>query len=132
MNNLLVVVDMVNGFVNFGNLADSKINKITPSIENLIKNAISNNDKIVAFCDCHKKNDIEFQTYPEHCLAGTSECELIPELKTYENNMLIINKPTTNGFITSKFQDISKMNILKKLLFVAVALIFVCKISAKV
>ena len=111
MRDLLVVVDMVNGFVNFGNLADPKINKITPVIENLIKKAILNNDKIVAFCDCHEKNDIDFQTYPEHCLAGSSESELIPELKVYENNMIVINKPTTNGFITPAFQEIISSEI---------------------
>ena len=108
MRSLLVVVDMVNGFVNFGNLADSKINKITPKIESLIKESILEKNKIVAFCDCHEKNDIEFETYPEHCLKGTKECELIPELKVFKNDMQIINKPTTNGFVTTAFQEIIK------------------------
>ena len=40
--NMLVVVDMVNGFVNFGALADNKINKITPKIIKLIESAKKN------------------------------------------------------------------------------------------
>ena len=85
MKNLLVVVDMVNGFVNFGNLADNNINKITPTIKNLIEKAIQDKDEIVAFCDSHKPNDIEFEVYPEHCLEGSPESELIPELKHFQN-----------------------------------------------
>lgn len=104
--NMLVVVDMVNGFVNFGALADSKINKITPNIIKLIESAKKNNMEIVAFRDCHSENDIEFKTYPVHCLKGSEESELIPELKPYEKEMLLIDKNTTNGFNTTKFQKL--------------------------
>lgn len=110
MNNLLVVVDMVNGFVNFGNLADKKINKITPKIESLIQKAMNEKDKIVAFCDSHKPNDIEFETYPEHCLEGSAESELIDELKKYEPFMQVIKKQTTDGFKTEEFKGLIENN----------------------
>jgi len=103
MKNLLVVVDMVNGFVNEGALADKKINKITPNIERLIEMAKAKNMHIVAFKDCHKMCDEEFKVFPAHCIDGTSESELIPELKKYEKDMAIIKKNTTNGFITKQF-----------------------------
>lgn len=106
MKNLLVVVDMVNGFVNFGALADKNINKITPTIINLIKDAKLKGMDIVAFKDCHRMGDDEFMDYPPHCLAGTAESDLIPELKPYEKDMYLINKNTTNGFKTEKFQNI--------------------------
>ena len=107
MRNLLVVVDMVNGFVNFGALADNKINKITPTIINLIKDAKCKGMDIIGFKDCHSKDDEEFNEYPPHCLAGTLESDLIPELKPYENDMYLINKNTTNGFKTEKFHSIA-------------------------
>ena len=110
MKDLLVVIDMVNGFVNFGNLADPKINKITPTIIKLIEQSIQNKNKIIAFCDNHKQNDIEFETYPEHCLEGSPESELIPELKPYEKNMQIIKKPTTDGFNTDEFKSFIQNN----------------------
>lgn len=110
MNNLLVVVDMVNGFINFGNLSDKKINKITPFVEKLIQKAIKNGDKIVAFCDCHVENDEEFKIYPVHCLKGSKESELIDELKPYEKNMQIIEKQTTDGFKSQEFQKLIENN----------------------
>ena len=105
-NDLVVIVDMVNGFVNFGTLADKKINDITPGIEKLVQIAKKKGIKIVAFKDCHSMEDEEFKTYPPHCLKGSSESELVPELKKYEKDILSINKNTTNGFITNTFQNI--------------------------
>ncbi len=103
MKNLLVVVDMVNGFVNEGALADKKINKITPNIERLIEMAKEKNMHLLAFKDCHKVGDEEFKVFPPHCIDGTIESELIPELKKYEKDMAIIKKNTTNGFVTKQF-----------------------------
>ena len=112
MRNLLVVIDMVNGFVNFGALADKKIGKIAPTIINMIKDAEKNGYEILAFKDCHNKDDEEFQTFPPHCLKGTEESELIPEIKKYEDKFdYIIGKNTTNGFVTKQFKAL--MNIRK-------------------
>ena len=108
MKELLVVIDMVNGFVNQGALADKKINKVTPVIEELIKKAIKKDIDIVAFKDCHEINDAEFKLFPPHCIKGSVESELIPELKKYQYNMININKNTTNGFITKQFQMLAR------------------------
>jgi nicotinamidase-related amidase len=108
MKNMLVVVDMVNGFINFGALADKKINDITPNIIKLIEKAKSENFLIVAFKDCHSENDKEFEIFPPHCLKGSEESELIPELKGYEKDMIMIEKDTTNGFATDEFKKIIK------------------------
>jgi nicotinamidase-related amidase len=115
---LLVVVDMVNGFVNQGALADKKINKITPVIVNIVKNAISKNLPIIAFKDTHEVDDIEFETYPPHCIKGTKECDLIPELKQYENSMKLIEKNTTNGFEVEEFRKIVKAYNFKEVVIV--------------
>lgn len=106
MKKMLVVVDMVNGFINEGALSDKKINKITPNIVKLIEKAKKDGDLIVAFKDCHSVHDEEFKVFPPHCIKGSSESELIPELKIYEEDMVIIEKNTTNGFITKEFKKI--------------------------
>lgn len=103
MENLLVVVDMVNGFINFGALADKEIAKIIPNVEKSITIAKENKMQIVAFRDCHHDGDAEFSTYPVHCIDGTAESELVDELKPYEKDMTIIKKDTTNGFKTEQF-----------------------------
>ena len=108
MKQMLVVVDMVNGFINEGALADKKINKITPNIVNLIEKAKKEGALIVAFKDCHSVDDEEFKVFPPHCVKGSRESELIPELKKYEKDMILVEKNTTNGFITEQFMNLIK------------------------
>lgn len=107
---LVVVVDMVEGFVNFGNLADKNINRIVPNIENLIYKSLKAGDDVIAFKDTHDENDVEFKDYPVHCVRGTKECELVPELRKYEPYMKVIEKPTTNGFATKEFRTLIENN----------------------
>ena len=103
---LLIIIDMINGFVNFGALADKKINKVTPKIIDLIKKASINGTHIIAFRDAHSINDEEFNTYPVHCLKGSEESKLIPELAVYKDSMWEIEKDTTNGFVTKDFLEL--------------------------
>ena len=115
MKNLLVIVDMVNGFVNFGALADKRINKVTPTIIRLIEKARAKGYDIVAFKDSHNMSDEEFKTFPPHCIKGSEESELIPELLPYKKYFdHVIEKNTTNGFITSEFQQILESNVYDK------------------
>ncbi|MCK9574426.1 MAG: isochorismatase family protein [Clostridia bacterium] len=46
--------------------------------------------------------------FPPHCIKGTTESELIPELKKYEKYFKIIEKNTTNGFNTKEFLKIAQ------------------------
>jgi len=104
MKKILVIIDMINGFVKQGALADPKINQITPNIIKLIKEAKKENVPIINFRDCHSKNDSEFEVFPEHCLKGSYESELIDELKPYQKDFAFdIEKDTTNGFVTYTF-----------------------------
>ena len=107
---LLVIIDMVNGFINEGSLADHNINKITPNIIKLIQKANEYGAPIVAFRDCHGYDDEEFATYPVHCIDGTYESEIIDELACYKDCFCEIKKDTTNGFVTKKFRSIADKN----------------------
>ena len=110
MKKLLVVVDMINGFAVEGVLADPKINKITPYIIKRIENAIKTGTPIVGFRDAHDLGDEEFEHFPVHCIKGTYESQYVEELQKYAPYMIDIEKDTTNGFITNKFQRIIKNN----------------------
>lgn len=105
---LFVIVDMVNGFVHFGALHDPYINHITPEIKKLAFMFLEMGSDVLAFRDCHQMGDLEFETYPVHCLIDTKESELIPELKPLENQMIVIPKNTTNGFLEEAFQEFYK------------------------
>ena len=76
----IYIVDMNNGFVNFGPMANPKYNELVREQVKLI-NKIRKEDGLVNFIlEGHKKDALEFKTYPKHCILGTKEAELIPQL----------------------------------------------------
>lgn len=106
----LVVVDMVNGFINEGPLSDLKIRQIIPATVNLVEHFLDEGAPVIAFRDAHSPDAQEYGFYPVHCLDGTSEAELIEELKPFEERMAVIKKNTTNGFFAPSFQAYLKAN----------------------
>ena len=110
MKKILLVIDMVNGFVKEGALADNYINTITPNIINLIKECKEKNYDIISIQEGHSKNSKEFENFPEHCILGTEEAELIEELEPYKNDMKMIRKNSTCGFITKEFFEYFENN----------------------
>lgn len=85
IKDLLIVVDMINGFVTTGILHDSHIQNIVPRIEDLVKKYVASDTSEVAFVrDAHSEISLELTKFPKHCLTGDYESELIDELKPYE------------------------------------------------
>ena len=110
MKKILLIIDMVNGFVKEGALADSYINTITPNIINLIKEFKEKGFDIISVQEGHSENSKEFENFPMHCILGTKEAELIDELKPYENDMKLIRKNSTCGFVTKDFFEYFENN----------------------
>ncbi len=107
----VVIVDMVNGFVYEGALASPRIIETINNIVELDKRTAGY--KKIFFADNHSENSVEYNSFAKHCLEGTSEAELIPELKEraklHDNNM-IIPKNSTNGFHAPLFKTWLKEN----------------------
>ena len=84
----LIVVDMVNGFVREGVLHDPKIGDIIPRQIELIKEAKDEGKLIVFIKDTHTKDAVEFERFgnTNHCLEGTTEADLVDELKVFEKD----------------------------------------------
>lgn len=102
----LFIVDMNNGFVNFGNMANPKYNDLVPEQLKLI-NKFRTEEELVAFVlEAHKKNAVEFKTYPEHCVKGTTEALLIPGfiLEKDKPNTKIYTKNSTCGIFNKNIQ----------------------------
>lgn len=110
MKKLLLVIDMINGFVKSGALADNYINNITPNIIKLIEKYVQKGNDIISIQEGHNHNSKEFESFPKHCIIGTEEAKLIDELLPYEEKMKIIIKNSTSGFITEAFFDYIKQN----------------------
>lgn len=51
---LLVIVDMIQGFVKEGNMADPYINHITPEVLRLTKKFMEEGEDVIAFKDMHE------------------------------------------------------------------------------
>lgn len=103
-NTVFVMVDIVNGFINEGAMASPDIGKIIPHVCELLKKCTAKGIPSVAFADCHNENCAEFDSFPVHCLEGTSESEIVDEIKDIGGYMLIC-KNSTNGFHEKRFRE---------------------------
>ena len=109
----LIIVDMINGFVREGMLHDEKIGeKLERQIE-LIKEAQAEGKLIVFIKDTHDNDSTEFERFGNlpHCLRGTSEAELVDELKIYENDedTISIEKNSTSFMEAPDFRLLMKI-----------------------
>lgn len=116
LKKLLIVVDMVNGFVKEGNMADPYIAHIIPEQKRLIEQFLKEREGIAFIKDCHEEGCSEFKRFPIHCVKGTYEAELVDELKQYEKEGLIYPKNSTSAIFAPNFMsDIEKMKKLKEI-----------------
>lgn len=113
---LLIVIDMVNGFVKEGPLAAASIQRIIPENKRLVEEFIESDDSAVAFIrDSHTKDAVEFNVFGAHCLEGSIESELDDALKPYESDTLVYKKNSTNFVFAPSFQeDIANMTNLEE------------------
>lgn len=107
---MLIVVDMVNGFVKEGALADVKIGDVVPRQIELIKEAHDRGDLVVFIKDTHTKDSLEHKRFGDafHCIKGSGEEEVIDELKEYEklDNTVSVVKNSTSFMEAPKFREI--------------------------
>ena len=99
----LVIVDMVNGFAREGALKSPRVEELIPEITRLLKKCDELGTLKLAFADCHTKASPEFDAYPEHCMEGTYEGEIVDEIKQ-AGGYTLIPKNSTNGFLEAEFQ----------------------------
>ncbi len=110
---LLLIVDMVNGFVKKGALADPYIQHIIEPIKRTIEEFQSSPEKDVSFiADAHKLGCAEFKKFPEHCIDGTWESEIIDELLPYSLNSRIYKKNSRSALFAPGF--IRDIDIMRK------------------
>ncbi len=80
MSELLVVVDMQNGFLREGNLASERCLAVLPAVRREVDQALAAGRRVLFTADTHEVNDAEFAVFPEHCIRGTREADLVDEL----------------------------------------------------
>ncbi|MEG1706024.1 MAG: isochorismatase family protein [Clostridia bacterium] len=93
----VVVVDVINGFLNFGALADNSINIIVDRI-NALLTLLPQSDR-VSVRDSHTLDSRELTIFPIHCTGGR-ESQLVDNLSHCFN--VDIEKNSTNAFYKFK------------------------------
>jgi nicotinate phosphoribosyltransferase len=111
MAKAILVIDMVRGFLEEGHslYCGAKARDIIPNIQRLLEKELKQGAKVFYPCDHHKPDDPEFKLFPPHCIEGTLEVELIPELSQYHGE--IIPKRHFNAFYdTSLEKKLKELN----------------------
>jgi len=90
MANAVLVIDMVRGFMEEGYplYCGERARRIIPSVQRLLEGEISRGSKVFFICDHHAPDDNEFSVFPPHCIEGTAETEVIPELANYKGEVI--------------------------------------------
>lgn len=107
---MLIVVDMVNGFVNEGPLHDEAIADVIPRQLEVIRKYQKEGQLIVFIKDTHTKDSVELKRFNNeaHCSKGTKEARLIDELQIFENadNVISIEKNSTSYMEAPDFRKL--------------------------
>ena len=90
MANAVLVTNMVAGFLEAGHIlyCGDEAREIIPNAQRLIEAEQAAGGSVIFVCDTHDPDDLEFQMFPVHCVRGTAEAEVIPELRGYEGTRL--------------------------------------------
>ena len=106
---VLVIVDMINGFTREGALMSPRVEELIPGITELSKACDKLEIPKLAFADSHTAESPEFDACPAHCMKGTSESEIVEEIREI-GGYTLIPKNSTNGFLEEGFQKWLKEN----------------------
>ena len=102
MSNVVLVVDMLKGFLEPGyNLYHEDSRRIIPNVHELISREIAAGSEILFLADNHDPDDLEFNIFPVHCVVGTAETEVIPELSEFVPGRVVVPKKRYSGFFNT-------------------------------
>jgi len=110
MANAVLVIDMLRGFLEEGYplYCGDKARRIIPNIQRLLEQELAQGSGVFFLCDHHTPDDPEFKMFPPHCIEGTAEAEVIPELAQYQGE--VIPKRRYSAFFdTSLDERLSKL-----------------------
>ncbi len=82
MSNVVLVVDMLRGFLEDGYplYCGDEARAIIPAARSVIERELADGGLAIFIADNHDPDDLEFAIFPPHCIRGSVESEVIPEL----------------------------------------------------
>lgn len=105
MAELLVVLDMQNGFLREGNLASDRHLAVLPEVQREVDAALSDGRRVLFTADTHEVADAEFEVFPEHCVRGTTEADLVDEFVPLldRDDTLLVRKRRYSALFETEF-----------------------------
>ena len=102
---VILVADMVRGFCEEGHnlYIGPAIRETIPRIQRLLQEEKGRGSHIIFLCDTHDPDDLEFRMFPPHCIRGTEEPEIIPELGEFADE--VIPKRRFSGFFGTNLAE---------------------------
>jgi nicotinamidase/pyrazinamidase len=104
VTDVTIVVDVLNGFCKQGNLASPRCDAAIPKIREAIEVRRRAGDQIIFLADTHDPDDREFEVFPVHCVRGTVESEVVPELQPLLKEATLIRKHRYSGFFDTDLE----------------------------
>jgi nicotinate phosphoribosyltransferase len=80
-----------------------KSRRIIPNIQELLEKELAQGSKVFFLCDQHDPDDLEFNMFPPHCIKGSTETEVVPELSKYPGE--IVPKTRFSCFLRTNLQE---------------------------
>ncbi len=100
MPNALIIGDMQRGFLEEGNplYCGEGARAIIPKVRALAERELGDGAWLFFIVDTHDPDDKEFQMWPKHCVGGTTEVEIVPELADLVEKGELIPKRRYSAF----------------------------------
>jgi len=97
---VLLVTDMLDGFLRPGRAlyCGPQSEAIIPFVRDKVAEYGRSGDLVVFIADNHDPDDLEFQRFPPHCVAGSKETEVIEELQGLAKNSIYLPKQRYSAF----------------------------------
>jgi nicotinamidase-related amidase len=120
MPDAILVVDMLRGFVEEGHplYCGPAARAIVPKIAALLDRGVARGDAIVFVADNHDPDDAEFRVFPRHCVRGTPEAGVIPELAAFPGRL--VPKTRYSAFFGTDLDQVLRALAPDKLIVVGV------------
>lgn len=106
MANVLIVVDMLEGFCTEGYplFCGEDAVKIIPFVKRKIEEYSEKYLPVIFLADNHDPDDKEFEMFPPHCIKGTKEAEVLPQLFEAARKKVLIPTVRFSGFYKTNLE----------------------------
>ena len=103
----LIVIDMQRGFLEEGHplFCGKEARRVIGPIRRLIETERARGSSLFFTADTHEPDDPEFKIFPPHCLRGSEEAQIIPELQPYLKIGSLIQKRRYSAFFGTDLDE---------------------------